>query len=147
MKDCREKALGAGLLWLRILAGGAIAYIGYGKVFGGQIGPLTEGVKALGFPAPAFFAWLAALSEFAGGLLIMVGFGTRIAASFLFITMCVAYFGAHAKDAFPMKIPAFLFGVISGALALTGAGRYSLDHLWCRRCCKDNGECERENDK
>lgn len=132
MKDCRTPARDAGLLWLRIMMGLTIAWIGYGKVFGGAVTQLTEGVRALGFPAPALFAWLAALSEFAGGLLIALGLGTRVAAVFVFITMSVAFFGAHAADPFHVKLPAYLYGIIAVALVLTGAGRFSLDALWCR---------------
>ena len=140
MTEWRDKALSAGLLWARVLAGLSIAYIGYGKVFGGQIEQLIEGVRGLGFPAPVLFAWLAALSEFAGGILIAVGFGTRVAALFILVTMSVAFFGAHATDPFHVKIPAYLYGVIAGTLILTGAGRFSVDSLVC---CRKAGNEER----
>jgi len=50
---------------------------GYGKMFGeNRFGP-TEGfigyTESLGFPAPEFFAWMAAITEFAGGLALAVG--------------------------------------------------------------------------
>lgn len=137
MKECcgdwRKKARNAGILTLRVLAGSAIAYIGYGKVFGGQMPMLIEGVAKMGFPAPTVMAWLAALSEFAGGLCIVLGLGTRVASFFLFVTMCVAFFVAHANDPFHAKMPAFLFGVISLSLILIGGGRWSLDAACCCR--------------
>jgi len=135
----RSKSLSAGLLWLRVLMGLAIAYHGYGKVFGGHIVPLTEGLTKMGFPLPSLFAWLAALSEFAGGLLIAFGFGTRIAALFVFVTMAVAFFVAHAKDPFQVKELAYLYGVVAGALILTGGGRFSIDRLCC---CKEDKSSE-----
>lgn len=116
-----------GLLWLRVLAGAGIAYHGYGKVFGGHIGKLTEGVAAMGFPAPTFFAWAAALSEFAGGILLALGLGTQLAALFIFITMSVAAFKVHAKDPLQVKELALAYWVVSGALFFTGAGKFSLD--------------------
>src|SRR5688572_615149 len=133
MSGWRETSTDVGLLWLRLLTGVTIAKIGYGKVIGGQIEQLIQGVTAMGFPAPKVMAWLAALSEFAGGILIAAGLGTRIASLFLFVTMCVAYFVAHAKDPFHMKISAYLYGVIAGGLIFTGAGKLSLDALFCRK--------------
>jgi putative oxidoreductase len=134
----REKSLSAGLLWLRILAGLSIARIGYGKIFEGQLSQLISGLTAMGFPAPTLFGWLAALSEFAGGICIALGFGTRVAALFFFVTMNVAFWKAHAADPFAVKMPAYLYGTIAGALILTGAGRFSLDALFCCRKAKDN---------
>ncbi|MBI4431913.1 MAG: DoxX family protein [Candidatus Omnitrophica bacterium] len=122
-----------GLLWLRVLAGTGIAYHGYGKIFGGQIGGLTQGVAALGFPMPEVFAWAAALSEFAGGILLVLGFWTQLAALFVFITMSVAAFGAHRQDALNVKELALAYWTISGALMFTGAGQFSLDALFKKR--------------
>ncbi len=135
-EDCggwRDQALSAGLLALRVFMGLGIAYHGYGKVFGGHMTMLTEGLVKMGMPAPTLLAWLAALSEFAGGLCIALGFGTRIAAFFVFFTMCVAFFKAHAADPWQVKELAFLYGSVALGLILTGAGRYSLDALWCCR--------------
>ncbi|MFA5117430.1 MAG: DoxX family protein [Candidatus Omnitrophota bacterium] len=129
----KDKALDAGLLWMRILMGLTMANIGYAKVFKGGIAQLIPGVEALGFPAPVIFAWLAALSEFVGGLFIAVGLGTRPAAFFVFFTMCVAFFGALSNHPFQEKLPAFLYGIIAGTIMLTGAGRFSLDSLLCRK--------------
>ena len=53
------------------------------------------GVEALGFPMPVIFAWVAALAEFGGGLLLALGLGTRIAASFAAFAMFVAAFLRH----------------------------------------------------
>jgi putative oxidoreductase len=127
----RHKAKHAGLLWLRLTMGLAIAYHGYGKVFGGQVNMLSAGLTQMGMPAPVLLAWLAALSEFAGGLLIVLRLGTRVAAFFVFFTMSVAVFKAHANDPWQVKELAYLFGTNAFALILTGAGCYSLDALFC----------------
>lgn len=136
----RHKALNAGVLWLRVLMGSFIANHGYGKVFGGHLALLTEGLTTMGMPMPTLLAWLAALSEFAGGILIALGLGTRVAAFFVFITMSVAAFIAHKNDPFQVKELALLFWTISGALVMTGGGCYSLDALFC---CKKGKEPEK----
>lgn len=87
----------------------------------------AEGVGAMGFPIPLFFAWAAALSEFLGGILVAVGLKTRAAALFICMTMAVAFFIRHRLDPFKAKELALLYMGIAGALVLTGAGRFSLD--------------------
>lgn len=116
-----------GLLWLRLLMGAGIAFHGYGKIFGGFMEKFTQGVTTLGLPMPEAFAWAAALSEFAGGLLIMLGLGTRVAATFVFITMSVAAFMQHASDPFNVKEMALAYWTMAGTLILAGPGDYSLD--------------------
>lgn len=130
----KEPARDAGLLWLRVLMGLGMAYHGYGKVFGGHMAMLLPGVEKMGFPFPWFFAWAAALSEFAGGLCVALGLGTRVAAFFVFCTMTVAWTVAHAKDPFQVKELALAYWTISGALVMTGGGRWALGRLLC---CKD----------
>ncbi len=116
------------LLWLRVLMGAGIAWHGYGKVFGGHMAGLTQGVAKMGLPNPELFAWAAALSEFAGGILVVVGLLTRLSALSIFITMSVAAFMVHAADPFSAKELAFAYWTIAGALILTGAGQFSLDN-------------------
>src|SRR3989338_1226728 len=123
----KEKALSVGLLWLRVLAGAGIAHHGYGKVFGGHVAGLAEGVAQMGFPMPLVFAWAAALSEFAGGILLVLGLGTRYAAFFVFCTMSVAAFIHHRMDPLQARELALAYWTISGALIMTGAGKFSVD--------------------
>ena len=122
-----------GLLWLRALAGAGIAYHGYGKVFGGHMDQMIQGVAAMGFPMPVFFAWAAALSEFAGGICLVLGLGTRFAAAFIFITMSVAAFITHSKDPLSVKELALAYWTASGALIFMGGGCWSLDSLLCKK--------------
>ena len=121
-----------GLLWLRVLMGLGMANHGWGKVFGGHMDRFAEGVAALGFPLPGLFAWAAALSELAGGLLVAFGVVTRPAAAFIFFTMLVAAFVRHGADPFQKKELALAYLVMSGAVALLGAGRWSID-AWLYR--------------
>jgi putative oxidoreductase len=118
-----------GVLILRVLAGLGIASHGYPKVFGGRMDELVEATAKMGFPVPWLFAWAAALSEFAGGLLLAAGLAARISAFVILCTRSVAAFVAHAGDPFSRKELALAYAVVALALFLTGPGRYSLDRL------------------
>lgn len=118
-----------GLLWLRVLMGLGIAYHGYNKIFIGGISGFAKGVASMGFPLPELFAWLAALSELAGGVCIVLGLLTPAAAFLVFSTMSVAAFVMHAADPFSDKELALCYWAMSGTLILTGGGTLSLDGL------------------
>jgi putative oxidoreductase len=121
----------AGLLALRVLAGLGMATHGYGKLFTeGRMEGFAEGVAAMGFPLPLVFAWLAALSELAGGLLLAAGLFTRYAAFFIFGTMTVAAFVAHAGDPFAARELALLYWSVSLAFMLTGGGKFAVERLF-----------------
>jgi putative oxidoreductase len=138
------------LLLLRLTGLGLALGHGWGKIASFATGGgerFFSGVEALGFPLPGVFAWAAALSEFGGGLLVALGLGTRVAASFAGFTMFVAAFLRHRfhqhllvavglMDAAPEEVKKlgnpemsliYLMGFI--ALILMGGGRYSLDYL------------------
>lgn len=113
---------------LRIAAGLMMAF-GHGL---GKLPPsegLISGVTALGFPAPVLFAWLAALAEFAGGILLALGFLTRFSAFALAFTMLVAAFGVHLADPFKIKELSLIYLVIYILFTVRGSGRWSIDHL------------------
>ena len=116
------------LLILRVMAGFALAYYhGLGKI---PPSPgFVEGVAEMGYPAPHLFAWAAALAETVGGTLLAVGLFTRPASFFIAWTMASAFFIRHADDTFLQAEKAYLFGGIALFYLLTGAGRFSLDHL------------------
>ena len=121
----------AGLLALRVLAGLGMATHGYGKLFTeGRMEGFAEGVAAMGFPLPVVFAWLAALSELAGGLLLAAGLFTRYAAFLIFGTMTVAAFVAHAGDPFAERELALLYWSVSLAFMLTGGGKFAVERLF-----------------
>lgn len=125
MKQCDCRSIG--LLVLRIGVGVILVMHGYGKLFGHAPGmtAFTGMVTGMGFPLPGLFAWLAALSEFVGGLALLLGVFTSVAAVFTAIVMLVALFMVK-KFAFPMADPdlALLAGII--AIGCMGPGRYSL---------------------
>ncbi len=107
---------------------------GIGKLtgFDGTVGYISS----VGLPLPAVGAALALVVEIAGGLALLAGFGTRIAALVLAVFTLVASFFFHAYWAAPADqayVAQLLFfkniAVVGGLLALAahGAGRWSLD--------------------
>ena len=130
MAKSNDNLTSFGLLFLRVLAGSGIAYHGYQKIFGGYVDQLAQGLTHMGFPVPIVFAWLAALSEFVGGICLVLGLFTLQGAVFVFITMSVAAFVAHKADPLDKKELALAYWTVSGALICLGAGKFSLDHIF-----------------
>ncbi len=121
----------AALVLIRLWTGAMMLYHGSLKLFGGMERFMETVVTKLHLP-PAL-GWLAALTEFIGGLFLAVGFLTRPAAMLVAITMLVAAFGAHATDPWARKEFALCYAVFSVAIVIAGAGRYSLDAGIARR--------------
>lgn len=76
---------------------------------------------------------MAVFAEFACSILIILGFGTRLATLPLLFTMFVAVTVVHAADPFAVKELAALYGVVYLILSITGAGKYSLDYYIGRK--------------
>lgn len=70
---------------------------------------------------------LTLLGEVIAPLLILIGFKTKLAAIPAFITMLVAAFIIHGADDFATKEKALLYGMCFLVIAITGAGKYSID--------------------
>lgn len=118
----------AGLLVLRVVTGLFMAF-GHGL---GKMPPsegFIGGTEKLGFPMPVFFAWMAGLSEFLGGLLLALGLFTRPAAFFIVCTMATAGFIRHADDPFGTKEKALLYFILGIFFLLSGGGKYGLGKL------------------
>ena len=119
-----------GLLALRVVAGLALMLHGLPKIQNpfGWMGPSA--------PVPGFFQFLAAFSEFFGGLALIVGLLTPIAALGVFFTMLFASY-THisrgdpfvAKGGGPSFEPALGYLAVALLLMLAGPGALSLDAL------------------
>ncbi|KXK47194.1 MAG: Inner membrane protein YqjF [Chlorobi bacterium OLB5] len=77
---------------------------------------------------------MAAISEFGGGILILLGLFTRPASAFMAFTMLVAFIQHSSKlDPWNRTIyPMEMFAVFM-ALLFIGAGKYSIDALLSRK--------------
>ena len=129
----------AGLLLLRLFVGLGLAAHGWSKFFGEHgIKGFAGFLGSLGVPLPTLSAVLSAGTELGGGLLVAAGLFTRLAALPVVFNMLVAVIAVHRVSYFLTNNPpgmeyALNLAAVFGALALTGPGTFSLDHL---RCCR-----------
>lgn len=128
-----------GLLALRVVVGIVFIYHGWPKLnpsspIGGAAG-FAGGLKQIGVPAPTFFAWVVALLETAGAVLLIVGVAARLVALGLVIDMLVVIWARRSKwgATFMSQQGAsgweFEFTLLGAALALllAGPGSIALD--------------------
>jgi putative oxidoreductase len=115
---------------LRIVAGFTYSLHGFQKLFG-----LFGGMGGKGATATFLsMLWVAGALETFGGLLILLGLGTRPVAFLLSGQMAVAYFRAHQPRGFWPLLNggelAALYCFLFLYLAAAGPGPWSLDRLF-----------------
>jgi len=117
-----------GLLVIRLFTGISLAFAhGIGKIPPSE--GFINGISDMGFPIPGFFAWMAGIAEFFGGIFLALGLSTRPFALLIGINMGVAAFLRHADDPFSGKEKALLFFFIALLAFITGPGKYSIDRI------------------
>ncbi|MFJ3221498.1 DoxX family protein [Kitasatospora sp. NPDC086801] len=101
-------------------------------VFGGAVGAPGEAV-----PVGAWPSWYAAVIQFGGGLLVLLGLFTRAASLVASGSMAYAYFVVHQPSALlPLQNggePSALYCWAFLLLAVTGPGTFALDRMVARR--------------
>ena len=118
-------------LLLRLIFGGLFIYHGYEKIINYDTYlPMMQDIIGIG---PKLSYNLVIFAEFFCGLLITIGLVTRLAVLPIAFSMGVAYFIAHAKDAFQIKELAFTFLVLTLPVFVLGSGRFSVDRLFQKR--------------
>lgn len=119
--------LSLALLLLRLAVGVLMLTHGYGKLlhlFGDD--PI-QFADPIGIGVTASLV-LAVFAEVVCSVFLISGFATRLSAIPLLITMLVAALIVHAPDAFGRKELPLLYGAVYLAIALAGAGKYSVDN-------------------
>jgi putative oxidoreductase len=122
-------------LFARLVVGWVFLWSGWGKLH--NLPQVTENFVGWGIPFPQVLTPLTAGIEFVGGLLLLLGLLTRLAAGALGVTMIVAIYAAKWSDVDSLEtllgfdeteyLALFLW------LAIAGAGPISLDYLLRRR--------------
>ena len=131
-----SRRIDIGLAVLRVIAGLVFVAHGGQKLFVFGLDGVTTGFSQMGVPLAGITAPLVALVEFFGGMALVVGLLTRLAAIGLSITMLGAIFLVHLANGFFLPNGSeFALTLLGAAVALgfTGAGDFSLDGLRARR--------------
>jgi putative oxidoreductase len=123
------------LLAARLTVGVLFVSTGWGKVH--NLGKVIEYFGELHIPMPAFNALLASYTELLGGMLLVVGLASRLAALPLMVTMTVALITAKADEIHGLPD---LFGEIEWTyfallfvIVVFGPGKISLDTIARKR--------------
>lgn len=133
LKWLQSTRAGWGVTLLRIVLGVIFFREGAAKLFGWFGGGGFSGTCAffaqLGIPFPELNTFLVGWTEFLGGIALLLGFLTRLAAIPIALTMVVAILTAHRDGgwSYPLLIIA-----TSAALLQTGSGLLSLDRILAR---------------
>jgi putative oxidoreductase len=121
------------LLFVRVYWGWQLVQTGWGKL--GDINKVINFFTSLGIPAPALNAWFVSGLELAGGIILLLGLGSRLIALPLSIDMIVAYITADrealasilsAPDKFYAAAP-YTFLMASLIVLIFGPGKFSVD--------------------
>ena len=135
MKRLLNINIDVALLILRVGIGIMFILHGYPKMMGGMekwTGLGSYGMSSLGIDYfPAFWGFMAAFSEFFGGLMILFGIYIRYFSILLFITMLVAI-NTHITggDGIMGASHAIESAVVFLCLFFSGAGNYSVHIDW-----------------
>jgi putative oxidoreductase len=114
----------------RLMIGLPFAMSGLGKL--AAIGPTTEMIRTAGLPLPPLALAVAIALELGGGLLLVVGFRTRLVATALALFSLAAAAAFHSNFADPDQMIHFFKNVMmaGGLLQIVafGAGVLSIDN-------------------
>lgn len=138
LENARKKLAPLAITLLRISTGVIMSVHGWQKLT--NISGVTENFGEMGFPAPEIMTYLAVGGEFLGGLGLIVGLLTPIAAFGIACVMAVAILKVHWSSGLlaqnnGFEYPLTLF-VVALFFIINGAGPISLDNLFCGRCKK-----------
>lgn len=117
------------VLLLRIGVGVIFIVAGWGKLTG------IEGVQGffgnIGIPLAGIMAWVVALVEFLGGIMVLVGYKVEVPGILLAFTMLVAIFTVKmgGDGGFSGMRLEIILMLASLAIAMMNTGSYSLDNM------------------
>lgn len=130
----------------RIVTGLLFASHGAASLFGVLGGAVGGGTV----PTGAWPGWYAAVIQLVGGVLVLVGLGTRAAAFVASGSMAYAYFSVHQPDAlWPLQNGGELSALFCWAfllLVFTGPGALAVDGLFSSRTTQGRSRDERSRE-
>lgn len=128
------------LLLIRLYWGWQLVQSGWGKLH--NLDKVTQFFTTLNIPFPAACAHFVASLELVGGILLILGLGSKLIGLLLSVNMLVAYWTADREALLaifsdPGKFYAadpYTFLFASAIILIFGAGLFSLDALLANRC-------------
>ena len=131
-----RRQIDTALAILRVVLGVTFILHGGQKLFVFGFSGVSGAFAQMGIPAPGLLGPFVAFVEFFGGIAILLGLLTRLAALGIGATMVVAILTVHLKSGFfaPTGVE-FPLALLASAIALviTGAGAYSIDAAIAKR--------------
>ncbi len=123
------------LLAMRLFWGYQFFQTGMGKL--SDISKVTAYFESLSIPFAEANAYMVGSFEMVGGILLMLGLGTRLIAIPLIVILCTAFATAHREaihdaDSFVSQSP-FNFLLMCLVVFAFGPGKFSLDYLFSPR--------------
>ena len=127
------------LLVVRLYWGWQLMQSGWGKLH--HLDRVTDFFTNLNLPAPAFTAHFVSVLEWVGGLLLILGLGSRLISLVLTVNMLVAYWTADRDALFAVfsdpgkfyNADPYTFLFASAMVLVFGAGLFSVDALLKKR--------------
>ena len=123
-----SREINAALLFLRVSIGIFMLTHVTSKLITLREGGAISFADPIGIGPVASLA-LAVFAEVFCSLLLIFGIATRFAVIPLLITMLVAVLIVHSADVFGVKEMALLYFIVYTTIAITGAGKFSVDNL------------------
>jgi putative oxidoreductase len=128
-----SRQLSLGLAALRIAVATIFIRHGAQKLFTFGFAGVTDAFTHMGVPFPGVMGPFIALLEFFGGIALVIGLLTRLVALGLLFDMLGAILLVKLKGGFSTFELEFMLLASSVALAIAGAGQFSVDALLARR--------------
>jgi len=137
-----RRQIDAGLVLLRLVLGTTFIMHGGQKLFVFGFAGVSGAFGQMGIPMPGLLGPFVAFVEFFGGIAIVLGLLTRLAAFGVGATMIVAILTVHLKNGFfaptGVELPLSLLASAT-TLVITGAGAYALDTVLDARRARARG--------
>ena len=119
-------------LLIRLIAGGSLAFHGYQILFG-NIEGAGRFFESVGFEDGLMWAWIVGILEFVCGLLLAIGFLTRLAAGPILGFLIVAIATYHWENGYNweargIEYPLF-WAIVVFHFLIHGGGRWSVDRV------------------
>lgn len=125
MSNSENKYVDLAPLLLRIGVGVIFIIAGWGKITG--IEGVQEFFGNIGIPLPGLMAWVVAIVEFVGGIMVLLGAYARIPYLLLAFIMVVALLTTKLGGEFSAARLDLMLLLSNLALFFMGSGKYSVD--------------------